>query len=92
MSSTNPRISTTGADHLNGPMTLEWPRFQIDCWAATALDAISVADAIRVAIDNVTIAGSPTITATFQDRRGPVPDETTRTFGVSQDFFVFYNR
>lgn len=87
------RISTVGAKHLNGPDTLEWPRFQIDVWVQKLpLDAIAVAEAIRLAIDNITVAGSPTFTATFQDQRGPVPDSETRSFGVSQDYFISYER
>lgn len=87
------RITTVGATHLNGPNTLEWPTFQIDCWSsASALEAVTIADAVRLAIDNVTIAGNPTIEATFKDQRGPAPDEETRNFRVSQDFLVFHER
>lgn len=86
------RISTAGAAIINGPATLQWPRFQIDSWDKTALGALNTAEAVRLAIDNVTITGSPTITATFQDQRGPAPDEATRNFGVSQDFFLYHER
>lgn len=91
------RISTAGAERLDGPNTLEWPRFQIDCWAAaaptgSALQALSVAEAIRLAIDNVPIDGDPAFAATFQDQSGPAPDEETRSFRVSQDYLVFHER
>lgn len=86
------RISTPGASHLDGPATLEWPRFQVDVWAETGLAALNLAEAIRAAVDHRTIAGNPEFTATFQDQRGPAPDEQTRNFGVSQDFLVFHER
>jgi hypothetical protein len=86
------RISTAGASHLNGPNTLEWPRFQIDCWAQTALAALNCAEAVRAALDNITVAGDPTFTATFQDQSGPAPDGETRSFRVSQDYLLFHSR
>lgn len=86
------RVSTAGATYLNGPNTLEWPRFQIDTWGTKALDALTVAEAVRAAIDNITVAGSPTFTATFQDQRGPAPDELTKNFNVSQDYFLYHER
>ncbi|WP_257556417.1 DUF3168 domain-containing protein [Sphingobium sp. CFD-2] len=86
------RISTTGAKFLDGASNLDWPRFQIDSWGRTALEAIALAEAIRAAIDNVTIAGDPRITATFQDQSGPAPDEETRNFRVSQDYLIFHER
>lgn len=92
------RISTVGAEHLNGPATLEWPRIQIDCWASpddptgAALKALTIADAIRTALDQQTITGTPTFTATFQDQRGPSADEETKTQRVGQDYLVFYAR
>ena len=86
------RISTAGARRLDGASTLEWPRFQIDSWGATALDALNAAEAVRLAIDNITVAGDPPITATFQNQDGPRPDEETRNFRVSQDYLVFHSR
>lgn len=86
------RISTTGAAHLNGPATLQWPRIQIDIWAQKALEASDIAEAIRLAIDCIPVAGEPAFTATFQDQRGPSPDPETRSFGVSQDYYLYHNR
>ncbi len=86
------RISTQTAEHLNGPSDLDWPRIQIDCWDGKALTALNLGEAIRAAIDNIEKAGDPIFTATFQDQRGPAPDEETRNFRVSQDYFVFHAR
>lgn len=86
------RISTTGANRLDGANTLEWPRFQIDSWGTAALDALTAAEAVRRAIDNITVPGDPTITGTFQNQDGPRPDEETRNFRVSQDFLIFHER
>lgn len=86
------RISTAGARRLDGANTLEWPRFQVSSWGATALDALNTAEAVRLAIDNITVAGDPTITATFQNQDGPEPDPETRNFRVLQDYFVFHSR
>lgn len=86
------RISTQGAAHLDGPSDLDWPRFQIDVWAETALSAINVANAIRTAIDGLETAGSPAFYATFQDQRGPSADDETKKFNVSQDYFIWHER
>ncbi len=87
------RISTEGAGHLDGPSNLDWPRIQIDVWGTDGLSALNVAEAIRTAIDAVpqTSLGVE-FSATFQDQRGPAPDEETRNFRVSSDFLVFYER
>ena len=87
------RISTGAASHLAGAATLEWPRLQIDCWAETALAALALAEAVRSAIDAVPALGAGlSFIATFEDQRGPAPDEATRNFRVSQDYFVWYER
>lgn len=86
------RISTVGSGHLTGPSDLDWPRFQIDAWAETGLSAINTAEAIRLAIDSIPIAGSPTFTAIFQDQSGPAPDAETRGFRVSSDYLLFHAR
>lgn len=85
------RVATAGAEHLGGAPTLEWPTLQIDCWASDggALQALSLAEAIRNAIDQV---DGLAMYATFQDQRGPAPDEETRNFRVSQDYHVFIER
>lgn len=87
------RISTQGAGHLDGASTLDWPRFQIDFWAKTALAASDAAEAFRAFFDSIERAGAGlTIEATFQDQRGPALDEQSRNFGCSQDYFVWYER
>lgn len=87
------RISTQTAANLNGASHLDWPRIQIDVWSQTALEALNTGEAIRSAIDctELTFSGV-TFTATFQDQRGPAPDETTRNFSVSQDYLAFHER
>lgn len=86
------QISTSGAPHLDGPSNLDWPRFQIDSWGTSALDAANAAEAVRTAIDGVPIAGNPDFYASFQNQSGPAPDEETRNFRVSQDYFLFHER
>ena len=87
------RISTQGAGHLDGPSNLDWPRVQIDVWSPKGLDALNVAEAIRTAIDSVTVTAlGLAFSATFQDQRGPAPDEETRNFRVSQDYLIFHAR
>jgi hypothetical protein len=97
------RISTAGADYLDGDANLEWPRFQIDVWAKDASDgksgaliALEVAEAIRSFLcptPTVERAGAGlSFTAKFQDQRGPTLDEETRNFGCSQDYFLTYER
>lgn len=90
------RISTAGAAFLDGDANLEWPRFQIDVWAKTALEALTIGDALRSFLcptpsaEIATTAGN--FLASFQDQRGPTLDEETRNFGCSQDYFLFYER
>lgn len=87
------RATTQGAGHLAGPSSLDWPLLQIDVWGSEALSALATAEAIRTAIDSLTVtAAGLTITAVFQDQRGPAPDEETRNFRVSQDYHVFHQR
>jgi len=90
------RISTAGAEYLDGDANLEWPRFQIDVWASKALEALEIAEAIRAFLCPTptaerTVAGV-SFTASFQDQRGPTLDEETRNFGCSQDYFLTYER
>lgn len=86
------RVSTVGSAPLDGPSTLDWPQFQIDVWAVKATDALSAGEAVRTAIDGIHTAGSPAFTATFQDQRGPAPDEESRNFRVSQDYLLWHER
>jgi hypothetical protein len=87
------RITTAGAAHLDGPSNLDWPLFQIDSWGEDALSALNTSEAIRTAIDGVSITSTaPNFYAVFQDQRGPAPDEETRTFRVSQDFHIYHER
>lgn len=87
------RISTQGAGHLDGPSNLDWPRIQIDVWSPKGLDSLNVSEAIRTAIDGkAAISLGVNFDASFQDQRGPAPDEATRNFRVSSDYLVFYER
>ncbi len=90
------RISTEGAAFLDGDANLEWPRFQIDVWSPKALEALTVAEAIRAFL-----CPTPTVDrtgaglsfcASFQDQRGPTKDEETTNFGCSADYLFFYGR
>jgi len=90
------RITTSGAEYLDGDATLEWPRFQVDTWSPDADEAQEIAEAIRAFLcptPSVPIAAAGlSFTASFQDQRGPTLDETTRNFGCSQDYFLTYLR
>lgn len=87
------RIVTPGARILDGAANLEWPTVQIDVWSPKGLASLNASEAIRTALDNRTIEQSGvTFTPTFQDQRGPAPDEETRNFRVSQDYTVFHER
>jgi hypothetical protein len=87
------RIATTGAAHLDGPSNLDWPLMQVDCWATDALASLNTAEAVRTAIDGVSITSTtPNFYAVFQDQRGPAPDETTQNWRVGQDFHLFHSR
>ena len=87
------RVSTQGAPSLNDASRLDWPRFQIDCYGATALAALTAAAAIRTALDAATLTASGiSFSATFQDQRGPEKDPDTTNWRVGQDYFIFHER
>lgn len=87
------RITTSGAASIDRPATLEWPLFQLDAWGETAASAKDAGEAAIAAIDGKEItAGGLTITATKQDQRGPAPDEETRKYRVSQDYYIWHER
>lgn len=87
------RVSTTRADHLDGPATLEWPRLQLDIWAASPTDASNAADVLESAIEAKTFSAlGRTMTATFAGRDGPGIDEETRNFRVRLDYFIWSER
>lgn len=87
------RISTQGAGHLDGPSNLDWPRIQIDVWSPKGLDSLNVAEAIRAAIDGKAQTSlGVEFDASFQDQRGPAPDEESKNFRVSTDYLVFHER
>jgi len=90
------RITTQSATHLDGDGNLDWPRFQFDCWAKTAIEALTIAEALRTFLCPKPAADRTGaglfFSATFQDQRGPTRDEETRNFGCSSDFFIWYER
>lgn len=87
------RITTAGAAYLDGASNLDWPLIQIDCWSPVALTALTIAEAVRAAIDGVDITTTdPAFHAVFQDQRGAAPDDETRNFRVSQDYHVYHER
>lgn len=87
------RVSTQGAGHLDGTSNLDWPRFQIDVWGASALEALTVAEAMRTFLDRVERSGADLVFyGEFEDQRGPAFDIDTRHWGVSQDYFLWHAR
>lgn len=86
-------ISRPGAPHLDGPSNLDWPRFQIDSWGTSALEALTVAEALRSFLDRVERSGAGlSFYGEFEDQRGPAFDIDTRHWGVSQDYFLWHAR
>lgn len=87
------RIGTEGNPHLDGPSELDAASFQIEAWAKTPLEALTLAEAIRTFLEMREREGAGlSFTATFQNQSGPTLDEETRNFGVTQDFNVWHLR
>jgi hypothetical protein len=87
------RISTQGAAHLDGPSTLDWPRFQLNLNGDTADEARELAEVVLLFLDGREhSAAGMTFTATFQDQRGPTLDEVTKKFGAQQDYLLWHER
>jgi hypothetical protein len=86
------RISTQGADHLDGASNLEWPRFQIDTWGTTLASATEAANVIRTFLDHVQRSGGGlSFYATLQDERSDFDLETGK-HRVSQDYLFWFAR
>jgi Protein of unknown function (DUF3168) len=86
------KISTQGEPYLDGPSNLDHPRFQIDIYATSALDALTAAEAIRTFLDCQQRSGAGlSFYATFQDGRSDF-DLETGNFRASQDYFIWYGR
>lgn len=86
-------ISWAGEPHLDGPSTLDHPTLQIDCWAEKGLDALTVRNAVRTALDGrETTAAGLTFYADLQDQRGPTLDMETKNFGASLDLKLWHER
>lgn len=79
-------ISTDSAIHLEGNSDLEAIYVQIECYAETADGARALRTAIKTVLDvpSVTAAGV-TFSTTFQNQRGPAPDEETRKHRADLD-------
>ena len=80
---------------VHAPVNLAHPRFQINAWANSYLEAKQVTDAVRVCLDGfigdvTTDSGVVQIRGiVFEDDRDSY-EHDSRTFQVSRDFIVWY--
>lgn len=93
------RISGLGDQHSEGPSGLSRPRMQIDCWARTAADAASLANLVKDALDGYrgpvqwdddSPGNTITIQGVFYDSERDIYDADAKLFGVSRDYFIWY--
>ena len=79
-------IATENPVHLDGTSTLDAPYVQIECYGETASSARAVRNAIRAVLDQPSVTAlATTFSATFQNQRGPAPDEETRKHRADLD-------
>jgi hypothetical protein len=89
------RISGQGDYTMQGPSGYSRPRFQIDAWAPTVDAAVTLANAIRAALDGFTGAIGTGANAVFvqgvfiADEREDY-DDIVQMFRVSRDFFIHH--
>lgn len=94
------RISSRGVRHMQGPSGLVQGRFQIDCWSQNADDAATLADMVKFRIegfkgtiefgedspsDELVVQG-----VFFEDERDLPFDDIKMMFGVSNDYYFWY--
>lgn len=90
------RISGPRLHLLDGLPGIAQPRIQFDCWAARYEDAKSLADAVRISLDDFRgVLGTHTVQGIFmQDERDlsepPSHAEGLGIFRVSQDYLVWH--
>lgn len=87
------RISRTAlADTLEGPGTLVRPRVQIDTWAKTDAEAITVGAAVRRALNGFRgpVAGEPDVQRIALDNVEDSIDAELLLHRQRADFFVFH--
>ncbi len=91
------RISTNRFRDLNGPTGLITPRVQVVCWSATYAGAKALADAVRLAVDDVTgTTQGLYIGDMFVEDQGEMPFDTgdqeeRAVYGERLDLIVWHN-
>lgn len=92
------RVSGLGDVHSGGPSGLARPRFQVDCWSASADTAAALAQLVKdrldgfsgaVAWDDSSPGNSITVQGVFFDTERDAYDDAIKMYGVSQDYLVW---
>lgn len=93
------RISGQGDHHMQGPSGLSRPRIQIDCYSLSLDTAAALANLVKERIDGFRGAmlwgeNSPAeaiqVQGIFFDSERETYDAVTNLYGVSRDYFVWY--
>lgn len=80
-------ITTDHAVHLEGTGDLEAPLVQIECYGRNADEARGLRAAVTAALDGPEVEGAGIrFSAVIQSKRGPAPDEETRTQRADVDY------
>ncbi len=86
------RVSTMRVHTLSGPSGFAQPRFQFSCWANTKASVVTVAEALRLALDGFRgQMGDTTVRGILSDDEVGDHDEfdqKTRSFHRAVDFHV----
>ena len=74
-----------------GPLGLCGSRFQIDAWALKYKDALTLADAVRIALDGYsgTVAGTVIQCITLDNSRDFYEDDPEQ-YRVSRDYMIWH--
>lgn len=89
------RISGQGDYTMAGPSGYTRPRYQIDAWAPTLLEAGNLASAVKDAIDGFkgaigTGANAVDVQGVFCVAQREQYDDIVQMYGVSRDYFIHH--
>ena len=85
------RVSATRLYNFRGTASRVTARFQIDCWAATHIQARALADAVRASLHAIVgTMGSTSIGYVRLDNELDVYEDAVKEFRVILDFIIDY--
>ncbi|MEE9401256.1 MAG: DUF3168 domain-containing protein [Dehalococcoidia bacterium] len=80
------RVSGMREQSHDGDSALQHPRFQFSCWAETYLEALAVAEEVRIALQGLTTAG-----VGIYENAHDLYDTDTGWYHVPVDITIWHN-